>query len=215
MFTRDAPRGSNQRFALPSATALADARPSTAWKTALAECNASMANLLAHVVGRLGAHLLHTFPDFPSRFAPLDQLRAVPRARQGRRPSEIGMDAQMVINTPALTGGTAVRGPHLDQPNKLISGLLYLRAPDDDSTGGELELYAARTASITFDQRNNTEPEGVELVRRYPYRHNLLILPLGVPTSLHGVSPRSATAMPRYHLHLVGELAAPLFTVPH
>ena len=52
-------------------------------------------------------------------------------------------------------------------------------------------------------------------MRRYPYRHNLLILPLGVPHSLHGVSPRSATAKPRYHLHLVGQMAAPLFAIPH
>ena len=42
------------------------------------------------------------------------------------------MDAQMVINTPALSGGTSVRGPHLDQPDKLISGLLYLRSAGED-----------------------------------------------------------------------------------
>ena len=121
----------------------------------------------------------------------------------------------MVINTPSLSGGTSVRGPHLDRPDKLISGLLYLRSADDNSTGGELELYAARRNDLTFDQRNNTAWENVELVRRDPYRHNLLILPLGVPHSLHGVSARSATAKPRYHLHLVGQMAAPLFTIPH
>ena len=52
-------------------------------------------------------------------------------------------------------------------------------------------------------------------MHRYPYRHNLLILPLGVPHSLHGVSPRGATPKPRYHLHIVGEMTAPLFAVPH
>jgi hypothetical protein len=214
VFTRDAPRGSNLRFALPSPAALADPRISAAWKAALQECNAGMGSLLGHLLRRLGGHLLRSFPDFPSRFAPLEQLRAVPRAQPDRRRHQVGMDAQMVINTPALTGGTAVRGPHLDQPDKLLSALLYLRAPDDDSTGGELELYAARTAGVRFDVANDTSNESVQLVRRYPYRHNLLILPLGLPTALHGVSPRRATARPRYHLHLVGELAAPLFTIP-
>jgi hypothetical protein len=215
VFTRGAQRGSNQRFALPSPIALGDERVSAAWKAALEECNASLGGLLSRVIGRLGGHLLDSFPDFPSRFASLDELRAVPRAKPDRRLNEVGMDAQMVINTPALSGGTIVRGPHLDQPDKLISALLYLRAPDDDSVGGELELYAARNSGMTFDSANDTAPDNVRLVRRYPYRHNLLIAPLGLPTALHGVSPRGATAMPRYHLHLVGELAAPLFTIRH
>ena len=215
VFTNGAAAESNKRFYLRSHVVLADPRVSPAWKAAIEECNACMGNLLAHVLDRMGDHLLRAFPDFPTRFAPLDKLRAVPRAQKDRKPHEIGFDSQMVINTPALSGGTSVRGPHLDKPDKLISGLLYLRAPDDDSTGGELQLYALRHGGVTFDNRNNTDLENVKLVRSYPYRHNLLILPLGVPNSLHGVSPRSATIKPRYHLHLVGETAAPLFAIPH
>ena len=214
VFTRGKPALSNVRFALRTPVALADPRPSAAWKAALAECNASMRSMLHHVLDRMGDHLLRAYPDFASRFAPLEALRAVPRAQPNRQSHEVGMDAQMVINTPALSEGTSVRGPHLDQPDKLISGLLYLRAADDDSTGGELELYAARRPDITFNERNGTASENVELVHRYPYRHNLLILPLGLPYSVHGVTPRSATAKPRYYLHLVGEMAAPLFTMP-
>lgn len=215
VFTRDQPPLSNVRFPLPSPIALADPRPSAAWKAALTECNAGLGSLLYHVLDRMGDHLLRGYPDFASRFARLEALRAVPREQPNRQLHEIGMDAQMVINTPALSGGTSVRGPHLDQPDKLISGLLYLRTADDDSTGAELELYSARRSDITFNERNETGWENVELVRRYPYRHNLLILPLGLPNALHGVSPRSATPRPRYQLHLVGEMAARLFTIPH
>jgi hypothetical protein len=215
VFTRDQPGGSNVRFALPSSVALADPRPSAAWKAAIRECNASMGGLLAGVMRRLGDHVLRTYPDFATRYAPPGKLRAVPREQGTWRPHEVGMDAQMVINTPALSGGTSVRGPHLDIPDKLISALLYLRAPDDDSTGGELELYAAKRPGITFDERNDTAWENVEFVRRYPYRHNLLILPLCGPNALHGVSARSATNKPRYHLHLVGQMATPLFAIPH
>lgn len=214
VFTRDQPPLSNVRFPLPSPIALDDPRPSAAWKAALAECLAGMGSVLSLMLDRMGDDLLRAYPDFPARFAPLEALRAVPRAQPHRQLHEVGMDAQMVINTPALSGGTSVRGPHLDQPEKLISGLLYLRAADDDSTGGELELYRPKRSGITFSQRNETALENVELVHRYPYRHNLLVLPLGVPHALHGVSPRSATAKPRYHLHLVGEMAARLFTIP-
>ncbi len=215
VFTRGKPPGSNMRFALPSATALDDPRASESWKAALRRCNAGLGSLLAHFTRRLGGHLERTYPDFAARFAPLDKLEAIPRAQGGRRPHQIGMDAQMVINTPALEGGNSVRGPHLDQPDKLISALLYLRGPDDDSTGGELQLHAPAEDGITFNATNEAPLEKFRLVHTYPYRHNLLILPLNTPAALHGVSPRSRTGKPRYHLHLVGELTAPLFTIPH
>ena len=51
------------------------------------------------------------------------------------------MDAQIVTNRPAAADATGVRGPHLDMPDKLISGLVYLRSSEDDSEGGDLELY--------------------------------------------------------------------------
>jgi hypothetical protein len=214
VFTRGAAPGSNVRFYLPTAVALADERPSERWKDAIRECNAGMAALLARLMHHLGAHLLATYPDFVARFGPPDALRTIPRAQKGRRMNEVGVDAQMVINTPVVSEATRVRGPHLDRPDKLISGLLYLRTPDDDSVGGELELYAPMRPDTTFNARNETTAENVRFVRKYPYRHNLLVLPLNTPTALHGVSPRQLTSKPRYHVHLVGEMAAPLFAVP-
>ncbi len=201
------------RFRSP--VALADPRASEEWKTALRTCNAALGSLLGHFVDRLGGHMMRAYPDFATRFAPLQELRAIPRAREGRTPHEIGSDAQMVINTPALEAGTSVRGPHLDQPDKLISALLYLRAGDDDSTGGELELFAPAEDRITFNATTRRRARNAAACSTYPYRHNLLILPLNTPAALHGVSPRSRTDKPRYHLHLVGELTAPLFAIPH
>jgi hypothetical protein len=215
VFTRDRQARSNVRYPLPSHIALADTRVSEQWKTALRQCNAALPSLLAHFVRQFRGDILQAFPDFASRFGPPDNLRAVPRAKWWRRRDEIGMDAQMVVNSPALVGGTSVRGPHIDAPPKLISGLLYLRAPHDDSTGGELQLCAANTDRVRFDRDNAALPGHVRVVRTYPYRHNLLILPLSMAAAVHGVSPRGATAHPRYHLHLVGEMSAPLFEVPH
>ena len=213
VFTRNNPPGSNLRFALPSRIALADSRVSEAWKAALRQCNAAMPSLLGHFVRRFRDDLLKAFPDFAARFGPPEKLRPVPRAQWLRRRDQIGMDAQMVVNTPGLTG-TSVRGPHLDAADKLISGLLYLRPPHDNSTGGELQLYAPNAEHIRFDKGNAANPDDVRPVRTYPYRHNLLILPLTTAAAVHGVSPRDATPHPRYHLHLVGELSSPLFQIP-
>jgi len=92
------------------------------------------------------------------------------------------MDARIVVNSPPLTDGTSVRGPHLDIPNKLISALLNLRPEHDDSIGGELDLYEPAGGSLRFVDGNAAAPGTVRRVLSYPYRHNLMILPLVRPS---------------------------------
>jgi hypothetical protein len=214
VLTRGHPPGSNVRFYLPSAIAFDDPRISPAWKDANRACVDAMGTVLACVVRRLGAELRAAYPDFERRFGPPAALRVRPRSGPARLPDEVRVDAQIVVNSPPLTDGTTVRGPHLDVPDKLFSGLLYLRPRDDDSQGGELELYAPAAERLTFDAQNGTPDHSVRHVRTYPYRHNLLVLPLNTPRALHGVSPRGRTHRPRYHLHLVGEMCEPLFALP-
>ena len=44
-----------------------------------------------------------------------------------------------------------MREAHLANPNKLIVGLYYLRHPEDDSTGGDLQL--CRYATLGYKTR--------------------------------------------------------------
>jgi hypothetical protein len=207
------PPGSNLRFPLPSPVALASPRISETWKDALRACLDASQSLLDKTLTRFRRHLLATFPDFEARFGPLEELRAVPRYGPRRR-NEVGMDMQIVVNSPPLFDGTRVRGPHVDVPNKLISALLYLRHAEDDSVGGELELYEPVGGETLFGEHNAALEHQVRHVRTYPYRHNLLILPLVTPLGIHAVSPRARTKWPRYHLHLVGEMSDVLFKLP-
>ncbi len=114
---------------------------------------------LERTLGRLGSHLLTLFPDFESRFGPIEELRAVPRDTPNRKHNEVGMDAQLIVNSPPLVDGTSVRGPHLDWPDKLISALLYLRPEEDDSVGGDLELYTPVDGTLLFDAHNGVPLE--------------------------------------------------------
>jgi len=213
VLAQDRPLGSNRRFYLPTEKALAEPRISKAWKDAMRAVNDSPQGVLDWVASNLASQILAAYPDFETRFGPLDELRAVPRAQPNRRPNEVGLDAEIVVNSPALSDGTSVRGPHLDHPDKLISALLYLRAEDDDSTGAELELFEALSHRPAFDQRHDLPRNSVRCVGSYPYRHNLLVFSINTPRSLHGVSPRSRTLRPRYHIHIVGELNGPLFQI--
>jgi hypothetical protein len=213
IFTRGKPPRSNVRFRLPSPRALSDPRISDAWKDALRACADASQDFLDRTLGRLGGHLLMLFPDFESRFGPIEKLRAVPRGTPNRARNEVGMDAQLIVNSPPLVDGTTVRGPHLDWPDKLISALLYLRPEDDDSVGADLQLYAPGDDTLIFNEHNEVLLERVRHVRTYPYRHNLMILPLVSPVGLHGVTTCARTSWPRYHLHIAGELTAPLFDI--
>ena len=53
------------------------------------------------------------------------------------------MDAQISGNTPVVEP-SSVKTVHIDSNNKLLTGLLYLRAPEDDSVGGDLDIVRFR-----------------------------------------------------------------------
>ncbi|MFZ5746780.1 MAG: 2OG-Fe(II) oxygenase [Pseudomonadota bacterium] len=117
-------------------------------------------------------------------------------------------DARVEINTPVIGAASSSRGPHLDMPNRLFSCLYYLRHPDDDAEGGDLELFRwkhAPVASITCDA---LPPEAVERVATIPYRANqLVIFPNGI-NAIHGVSVRQPTPHTRRYVFVTAEIAA-------
>ena len=158
-------------------------------------------------------HIRRDLVDFEQRFGSLENLQAVTRQSGERGRGTIGLDAQIAVNTPALAPGTTVRGPHLDRTNKLFVGLLYLRPDNDDSQGGDLELYVPTAKNPVFAAKRMLPREDVQLVRTIPYRKNSLILFLNTPRSLHGVSPRAVTRHPRYFINLVGEMSQPIFDI--
>ncbi|AMV26899.1 hypothetical protein VT84_21035 [Gemmata sp. SH-PL17] len=209
--TGGAQLGSNARFTLNAATALAAPDVSPLWKQII---NEGMSQEFLDRVTRLfGPFIRAEFPDFATRFADPERLVARPRQAPERPLGAVGLDAQISGNTPALTGGTTVRGPHLDRTDKLFVGLLYLRLDGDDSDGGNLELYEAVDPEPTFAPKRLLTRDRVRLVKTVPYRRNTLVLFLNTPRALHGVSPRAATPHPRYFLNLVGEMTGPVFDV--
>ena len=121
------------------------------------------------------------------------------------------LDAQIGINTPVIGTSSTVRGPHLDSPDKLFTGLFYLRHPDDRSTGGELELYVSKSSD--FGRNLSLDINDVQPRARIPYQPNTFVMFLNTPHSLHGVTPRSVTQYPRYFVNFVGVVSKPLYSV--
>lgn len=122
----------------------------------------------------------------------------------GNLGADVMLDCQFGMNSPASRPGT-VRGPHIDKPRKLYAALLYFRHPDDSFEGGDLEFYRSRQPNYPVDGRLNINKKYVEHCATIPYRANSLVMWLNTPRSLHGVSPRPATNVPRRYINVLAE----------
>ena len=150
------------------------------------------------------------YPDLVENFGkPLDQFDVGVRAR-GRTDSQqnllhdIVLDCVFGMNTP-VTEPSRVRGPHIDIPHKLFSSLLYFREPDDDSEGGEYQLFRMKRRIYPQSMRKKIPLRFVEAQINVPYRANTLIVWLNGARSVHAVSPRSITPFPRRYVAITGE----------
>ncbi len=154
--------------------------------------------------------LAEVYPDIERRFGcRVEELTTALRPKAGSKTAgndaaDVMMDVQFGMNSP-VTSVSRVRGPHLDKPFKLFAGLIYFRRPDDDSTGGDLGFYRYKGPRHFFDNRYDIADRFVERYREVPYRANTLVMWLNTPTSLHGVSPRSLSPVPRRYVNFIAE----------
>jgi hypothetical protein len=129
---------------------------------------------------------------------------------------DVLLEAQISGNTPVTTP-TSVRGTHVDEGNKIISGLYYLRSDDNDSIGGELlvqrwKRWVPRSmySKLYFEGMNDI----VEIVKRVPYRHNTLVMLVDSVDSLHAVSERAPTKHTRQFMNLDAILPEHEYQIP-
>lgn len=212
--SRGYPLDSNRRFSLPAADALEDTRVSELWKKFI-RLNTSQ-QYLDDAMRIFRPSILAQYPDFEERFGPIGKLRAGIRGIDTFDTADVLIDAQPSVNTPTFRP-SAVRGPHLDNPNKLFFGLFYMRHPEDKSEGGELIFYKYKEGANKniYSYKNNGDVSQLEEVKRLPYERNTLFITLGVPDAIHGVSPRGPARHPRYFVNILAEINGQLFEVPY
>jgi hypothetical protein len=205
------PGVSNRRLYYRAKTAMHDSALSDLWREVI-EAHTSQA-YLDQLVDVFGESVLATYPDFEQRYMPIDSLRAGLRYRDSFDHVDVLLEAQPSANTPVTAEPTSVRAGHLDNPNKLFVGLLYLRHPDDVSTGGDLELYRYGPGRPKFDGHEIAD-RYIEPVKTIGYEKNVLVMFLNSPLSLHGVTVRHTTPVPRMFLNLGAEVRSDLFAIP-
>ena len=130
--------------------------------------------------------------------------------------SDVLLEAQISGNTP-VTVRSSVRRTHLDEGNKIFSGLYYLRHPDDDSLGGDFVIQRWKPWVPRYLKKHlyfEGMRDCVETVATVPYRHNTLVLLIDSFDALHAVTPRSPTTFPRRFMNLDGVLPNHEYKIP-
>ena len=170
------------------------------------------------LVDVFGAHVARLYPrQFPD-VATLRAQRVGLRERDTFETCDVLLDAQISGNTP-VSDASSVKTIHIDSEHKLFTGLLYLRRPDDDSVGGDLDIVRFRRDLTRAEQRRRYDGMFVddtltEHVATVPYQRNMLLLFVNGLGALHGVTVRQPTPHLRLFLNLVCETRHKLFDVP-
>ncbi len=202
----------NQRFSYTAKMALENPEVDPAWKDML-ERHVSP-RFLEDVVRVFGPAIRELHPDFERRFGRLEELRPGVRHYVDPRKVDVTLEAQICVNTPVRERPSSVREAHVDLPDKLFVGLFYLRRPEDDSTGGGLEIYrSARPEGVRLDGQY-ARLEDVEVAHRVAYESNVFVGFVNSKRSLHGVAVREVTEHPRLFMNLGIEVERSIFELP-
>lgn len=210
MITEDKDFRSNQRFTYPGSQALSSEHISPLWKEFIRANTSS--TFLDQFVQVFEEHIRQIYPSFESDIGALSTLKPGIKEINTFSTADVLLLPDLCINTPVFGIPSAVRSAHLDLPNKLFVGLYYLRSPQDTSTGGDLEIYKfKRGRPYGLRERASVGHRYIELVKTIKYQRNVLVLFLNSIHSVHGVTVRSNTDLPRNFFFLAGEVKQPLF----
>lgn len=138
-----------------------------------------------YTVRRDGAAMLRTDalgPDLARAMKvdaeiPLDQIRS---------------RVTVAVNTP-VREVSRVRGIHTDAKRKAYVGLFYFRSPEDDSTGGDLEVFGWKPGAAREGWPVVVDEKHADLAETVAYKANRFVLFPTTHDALHAVSPRGVT----------------------
>ena len=199
-------RDSNRRINLPVHRVLEDDRIPSLWRSILLD-NSSPAAYRA-AMSLLAQDPVDT--DVGVDLAKIEPARIGRRGVDDFASCDVLMDAQISINTPVLHGPHSVRGVHVDNPRKVFSCLFYLRLPDDDTRGGDLELHRFRGEPGGFI-KEAADPKRTDPVATVPYQANTLVAFRNGVQALHAVTPRATSHWHRVFLNIIAEYREPLY----
>jgi hypothetical protein len=122
---------------------------------------------------------------------------------------DVCLDCQPGLNVVSREP-VSYRSAHLDASNKLFTGLFYMKYDEDKTRGGDFVLYRPKNVPPPFDTPTTVPESELEPVKTIPYQKNTAVFFMNSPWSIHGVSVREGTDIPRRLVNLV----AGCYTMP-
>ncbi len=207
---------SNMRWSYPAAKTIDNKLIADVWKKFITYHTSS--EFFKEVVELFYKSIINLYPSKFSDYEEIKSLNTGIRYLDDFTKSDILLDAQISGNTPVVNP-SSVRTTHIDENDKLFSGLYYLRSDNDSSEGGNLTINQLKWSY--FGNRKWRCYDGVyvkdkytKVVKTIKYEKNVLVLFINSLESLHGVTIRQPTSHSRIFLNLVGVVDTPLFNVP-
>jgi hypothetical protein len=200
---------SNKRFPYSAARILQDQEIDPVWQAFCARHAAP--DIFRRVAELFRPHIDSLNPAFGRWLAEGRPRQPGLLDRDGFDRCDMLVDARLELNTPVTGAPSSVRGAHLDLPNRLFTGLFYLRKPEDDTPGGDLRLFRFRNGRPSNLTDYEIPDSLVEPVRTVPYRGNVLVLFANSPFAVHGVSARHESPHTRSYVFLTAEVENDLF----
>lgn len=143
------------------------------------------------------------YPDYRASW-----LLSTTQPRHTATGDAIAMEVQFVLNGQQET---TVRTTHLDNSRELFAGLLYMRRPEDTSTGGDIQVFRKTVERPEFTGIREVRPDHVVVAGAVPYRANHMILFLNTQDTLHGVTPRIGANCVRRYINIDAHQSHKLF----
>ena len=122
---------------------------------------------------------------------------------------------QPSINTP-VTRYTTVLTPHLDKHDTLFTGLFYLRDKNDQSRGGDLEIYESKKKNYFYRKAEVSNLNSIKLHKTIKYERNTFVGLLNTKISIHSVSKREQTENSRRFVNFITKIPqsfSPLYSI--
>lgn len=151
---------------------------------------------------------------WPAHLPDASWLRAARYAMFGdgsHREADVLTDARLELIGPSLGPPWSHRAGHVDTGNRLFSALYYLRAPDDETSGGGLDLFRYRNGPPDTTNVFELDPDLIEKVATVPYQANTLVVFPNSPLAIHGSEPRGYSERDRAYVFITAEVGEDLF----
>jgi hypothetical protein len=207
--THHEPLGNNKRFDYTVADIAKKGGVTPTWRAFIEAQSSEL--FWKQLIALFKPSIQKLYPDLEQKFGPLETWHIGHRYLDSFDDKTILLDAHISINTPVVKKPSSVREAHVDDPRKLFGALFYLRLPGDTTEGGNLQVFRYKDKNKKKFFGQGISEKYMEVVETVPYKKNVFVLFINHLDSVHGVTPREVTNVPRYFVNLIGEMKEPLF----